>query len=155
MNAKITTLENRVQKRLDGMLDRAKSMKAFLNTKVYTIYKLKQVQRWQTEGSSEGSGWHALSSGYAEYKRRRYAKYPYGGSRMLIATGRLFKAVVGPSQDHRKVVTNTMLSIGIATGGKFYYPIYVNDVRPFDVWSDRTLKEIKKVVVDYQKAAGI
>ena len=159
MKFDIKKIDDKVTARLDKMLDRSKTMRSFLNTQVYSTYKKKQINRWQTEGASEGSQWYALDPAYKKYKAEKYAKYPYSGTKMLIATGKLFQAVVGEggegAQFHRKVVTDTMLSIFIVKGSDFEYPQFVDDQRPFTIWSDATIHEIKKMVSDYQNAAGI
>jgi len=100
--------------KLETMLDRGRAMQSFLDRNIYRIYQNAQRDRWMTENSSQsgnGQKWEPLDSAYATRKRRIYASYEGGGTKMLVATGKLYKAVVGPGQGQRKIVTNSKLYI--------------------------------------------
>lgn len=112
------------QKKLSDMRTRSTTgLRAYLNTVVYRQIQNAQMQRWITEGSSEGSPWSAISSVYASYKKRRYGggvryswvggrgpnrpwtesgnwpNYPGSGTKLLIATGNLVSSVIGPVKE--------------------------------------------------------
>lgn len=126
MAARLKIVQDGITPRLQAMINRAKSVQSFLNSTIYTMYQNLQLQRWMTEGSSEGNGWPALNSTYAQYKLRRYgggAKFkwiggmgegrpwepdgswpssPGGGTKMMIGTTRLVSAVVGPNDSYNE-----------------------------------------------------
>jgi hypothetical protein len=82
----LRVVSDQITPRLQAMIDRSKSVQAFLNSVIYTMYQNFQMQRWMTEGSSEGESWPALNSTYAKYKLRRYgggAKFKWIGGRGL------------------------------------------------------------------------
>lgn len=106
-------------------------------------YKNKQKRRWITENDSEGHRWKELSTPWVEHKIRMRKKNPDafpGGKKKLVYTGTLFKAVT--LQD---------LTFGrhLATRRQFYvattlpYAKYVNEARPFSIWSEATVKEFR------------
>jgi hypothetical protein len=57
---------------------------------------------------------------------------------MMIATKRLFDAVVGPSSEHRKTTTAKSIEIGWATP----YAEEVDSVRNFSEFGQKTMDEI-------------
>jgi hypothetical protein len=57
---------------------------------------------------------------------------------MLIATGRLMKSVIGPGEDHKKIVTDKSFEVAWSTP----YAVYVSDVRPFNSFGEKTMTEI-------------
>lgn len=128
-----------VENNLQGMLDRSKRMQAYLNRVVYKQYQNAQRQRWITEGASElGSKWKDLDPKYKERKKKIFATYDGRGTKMLIATGRLYKSVIGPGADHAKVVTDKRLEVLWTTP----YSVYVDEERDFTTFSDKTMEEI-------------
>lgn len=130
---------DKINSRLDGIVSRGKSLRSYLNRVVYKQYQQAQIRRWNTENKSEGAQWKPLNSDYAAYKRKKYASYPYSGSRLLVATGTLLKSVVGlDPKYHRKIVTNT----GITIMTTLEYAPYVAKTRPFMKWSRQTKREI-------------
>lgn len=137
-----TSLQMKVDKinnRLDAIVGRCKSMRSYLNRVVYHQYQQAQIRRWNTENISEGQNWKPLNPQYQLAKRKRYAGFPYSGSRMLVATGTLLQSVVGTApRYHRKIVTNT----GITIMTTLEYAPHVADVRPFMKWSRQTKREI-------------
>lgn len=149
--------------------------------RVYAMYQKFQVQRFQTENASEGTLWPALNADYAAYKIKRYgggpkrptekdprtqwASWPGGGRKMLIGTGTLAGAVVGPAKDNpfnangisahqaifgKNTMTITISSSGLNAEGKpFFYPQYVNEKRPFMKFSDASLEKMKKELAKF------
>lgn len=134
--------------KLETMLDRGKSMQSFLNRNIYQIYQSAQRERWMTENSSQsgnGQRWERLDPTYAKRKRRIYASYEGGGSKMLVATGKLYKAVVGPGQGQRKIVTNSKLYISTNVP----YAGNVDDARSFASWSPAFRARVMKAITDF------
>lgn len=120
-SASLTKLESGVEKRLQDLTERSKSMRSFLNGTIYALYQQVQLNRWQTEGASETGQWASLSEGYAQRKKIMYGggpkhkwiggqgenrpwevsgtwpSYPGAGTKVMIATGRLASSVIGPN----------------------------------------------------------
>lgn len=116
---KLTAKNDKITKKLEGMLTKSRSMQSFLTRVIYPMYQNMQMQRWQTEGGSEGMKWQPLSSLYAARKLIIYGggpkykwvgghgegmpwasagswpTYPGSGTKMLIGKGRLASAVIG------------------------------------------------------------
>jgi hypothetical protein len=127
-----------IEDNLNGMLDRSKRMQAYMNRVVYKQYQNAQRSRWMSEGNSEGDPWKALNPKYKERKKIIFAAYEGQGTKMLIATGRLFKSVIGPGADHKKIVTDKSIEVAWSTP----YAVYVDEVRPFTEFGDKTMGEI-------------
>lgn len=142
MSAGIKHVEKGILNRLDGMLDRQKSLRSFLDRNVYRIYQNVQRQRWMEEGASEGAHWERLNPAYAKRKLTLYKEYEGGGSKMLIATGKLYKSVIGPGEGFRKVVTDRSLTI--ATTIK--YAPFVDEARSFTTYSQSTRARFRKAI---------
>ena len=139
MKAKVEILQNQFLNRLDEMVKRAKTARAYLNRVVYAQYRDAQIERWNSENQSEGERWKELNPLYFVQKRRRYAAYPYSGFKTLVATGTLLKAVVGSEgRYHRKIVDDFSLEIRVTLP----YAPFVNRVRPFMIFGRRTRKVI-------------
>lgn len=131
--------------KIDAMLDRGQSMRSFLNTNIYRIYQNAQRDRWMTVNNSQGKEWKELDELYAERKRRVYATYEGGGTKILVATGRLFKAVIGTGRGHKKIVTNK--SLYIATSVE--YAGFVDEVRTFTTWGSPFRQKVMKAITDF------
>lgn len=168
MSTGFTTIQNGIQENLDAMLKRSKSLRGYLNRVVYRQYQDAQLQRWMTEGASEGAKWKALSPSYAKYKTIRYgggprrrggnwASYPGAGTKTLIATGTLVSGVIGPmqgsssfglrlgSENHRKVVTERSIEIHTTVS----YAEKVNEIRQFVGLGRATSQKIAQGVMRY------
>ena len=150
MSASLKTTQRGIQKKLDDMITRAETLTAFVNRVVYPIYQRYQRRRWMDENSRQTGQWQALNSAYAERKKRMYGgmekrgggtwpSYPGQGTKMLIATGRLSKSVMGDdASEHRKIVTNKSLRIFTTVP----YATYVNDVRDFSTYGKSFYREV-------------
>ena len=158
-------------KHFDNLISRANAARTVLSVNVYKIYQNAQRKRWMTEGASEGKKWKALSPAYIERKKIMYGggqkhkwiggrgkgrpwtkagkwpSYPGKGTKMLIATNRLYESVVGPHADHRKMVTEKRLIVGT----RVKYAHDVNKVRPFNHWSKDTLDKMRLAVSKHMK----
>lgn len=158
---------------MKAMLDRSKSPKAGF-ARIYKVYQRLQTKRFMTENSSEGEKWGALNSDYKKYKEKRYGggpkrdggtwkSWPGGGRKMLIGTGTLAGAVIGPGSPfdssgisaHRALFTSSQMTISVETSGMnaegkpFDYAEYVNDKRPFMEFSDASIEEMKKELTQF------
>jgi hypothetical protein len=145
MKPSLTTATDGISNKLKLMIDRGKSMQTFLNRNIYKMYQNAQRERWMSKNESEGSRWLKLDSRYAKYKREKYAAYEGAGTKILIATGALFHAAIGPAQGQRKIVTNSKLYISTAIP----YAGYVNEARNFTKWGSKTMRDINKAIKDF------
>jgi hypothetical protein len=131
------------KKKLEAMKVRAgPGMRAYLNTTVYRQIQNIQMQRWVSEGGSEGQSWKPLNPRYAEWKTKKYADSPGSGKKMLIATGQLASGVIGPVdggdalglrgpyRSHLKVVSEKEIFVGV-NGSLVQYAYDVNQERNF------------------------
>ncbi len=102
--------------------------------------------RWASENATEGGSWRALNASYAIQKLKRYANFPGGGRKMLIATGRLVDSVTGDNkQDHYKLVAGNRLE----TGTRVDYAKYVAEDRPFTAFGQTTVKDLTDSLNSY------
>lgn len=150
--------------------------------RAYPVYQQLQLERFQTENASEGDAWPALNDRYRLYKLRRYAggtrrasktrgagswqSWPGAGTKMMIGTGWLAGAVIGPSQGnpfsgtdrHRAIFTDRRMEISVVQSGKngegqeFNYPQYAAETRPFMTFGqnsmDRMAHEVSRFIIE-------
>lgn len=144
--ASIKSLNNNIRKHLDEMMEKATHLRGFMERVVYPSYLKAQMKRWMTEGRSDGHGdlppWQPLSARYKAWKLKRWASAPGGGTKMMIASGRLFQAAMNQGPGHRKIVTDRSLIVGIDPG-VVPYAKYVNAERPFFIFSDEMMDGLK------------
>lgn len=118
---------------------RAKA-RSYFAREVYKIFRKAQMQRWKTEGKSEGKKWKKLNKKYARYKRIKYASYKGHGRRMLIGTYTLFPSIVGQDKSHHyRIYTRT----GLIIGTDLEYAKYVDEARNITSWSKSTKEKFK------------
>lgn len=126
------------------MINSATDIRAYFNTVVLEQYKNAQRERWMTENASEGSRWKDLNTDYAASKLTRFAGFPGGGRKMLIATGKLFENVFSP----RKVVKPRTMELFVSTSD-VPYARYVDEERPFMRFGRTTRSEILDGIRNY------
>lgn len=144
--AKITLTNDGITRQLQGYINRANALEGYLNRVVVEQYRNIQRSRWMTENASEGDRWEALNPSYAARKRKAYARYEGSGTKMLIATGKLFKAVIGPGAGFRKITTPRSLTISVSGVD---YAEYVDEARTFTTYSDKSVREIREGVARF------
>ena len=150
--------ENAIRNRLNNKLvNLGPALQGYLNTVVYDQYRRAQIERWKTGGSgasdtvtSEGDKWPALNKNYLKYKRKAFASMDYSGNQILVATGRLLKSVIGPSEQ-KKIVTPKSLYITTSVP----YAKDVNDVRPFNTFGKDTRKQISDGIKKFVRENAI
>jgi hypothetical protein len=145
-------VNNKALTRLNEMIENGMNPASFLNRVVYPEYQRAQQKRWMSEGESQGSRWHPLNEEYRWLKEYTMADMPGGGTKMMIATGRLIESVTGLSvganpsgiKDHRKAVSINTLVVGTSVEYAEYAAI-----RPFMNFSPAWRKIIKQKYSDY------
>lgn len=123
-------------------------MQGFLNRDVVEAYRNIQRKRWVTENASEGGEskrWAALNPAYAKRKLTQFAGYEGAGKKMLIATGKLYKSVIGPGAGFRKVATNKTLTISTSVE----YAQHVDEARSFTTYSKASILGLRKMIRDF------
>lgn len=137
----IKILTNGIEKKLDAMVKRSNQMDSYLNRNVYQTYQNTQRQRWMTENASFPSGtWNRLNPTYQIRKKKQFAQYDGGGQKMLIATGALYKDVIGGGDNHKKIVDHRRITISTTNA----YAVYVDKERDFTRFPRTFFDEIKK-----------
>lgn len=135
--------ERSLDKKFATLLKPDNLFAGWANREFQKLYGENQKARWMSEGASEGRSWKPLNQRYALRKRIDYADEPGRGTKMLIATGRLFAGVMPPEQrgafrgnaeEFRKVVEKK--SVRIAT--TVPYAKFVSEEREFSVFSSKT-----------------
>jgi hypothetical protein len=139
-----------VTEALEKMVKRANLTEGYLNRVVYRQYQNAQRNRWRNINEGEDFGgekpWAELNPIYENLKYRKFLDNPFGhGEKMLIATGRLFFGVVGPGEDHQKIVTNKRIEISTTVP----YAKYVDEARTFTEFSPIFWSKIYKGLRDY------
>lgn len=159
--------ENAITARLNSYILKAKDARALLNGPILSVYQNAQIQRFQTENASETGQWEPLSTkplfyywgtdpdlkgyfagGYAEWKKRKYAGYPGGGEKIMIATGALSEAAIGRGAGFRKVVTTRSLMVSV-DDETIPYAKYAAMHRPFMNFGGNTINQMKDMIKDF------
>lgn len=190
-SASIGVIRDNITEKLQSLVSNGSSMRSFLLRSIYPMYQQFQLDRFQSENSTEGFSWPSLSSRYAARKRIMFGggpkfefiggrgagrpwipkgtwpSFPGGGSKMMIATGRLASAAIGPNpiwsggeSFHRMIVTDTSLSVRIDGSrqaskkdpGSEYFK-YAAEKRPFMKFSQAHISQMKDAVKAYVKGS--
>lgn len=168
MDIKITS--DGIRKRLDQLLEKANFVDGFLDRVVYPEYQNYQRQRWMDENSNQTGKWDKLSAAYSARKQIMYGggpkhewvggypmpwrvsgtwpSYEGAGTKMLIATGRLFHSVIGDGPDHFKQVSGGKIRIGTTVE----YAPYVDDVRNYSKYDQEFISNLRKRLMDYVRS---
>lgn len=162
MSTGIEEVSDDFQEKMKSLMSRASSFQG-ASARIYALYQLFQTQRFETENSSEGNQWDDLTEKYQKQKLKRFASYPGNGSKMMIATGTLAGAAIGPGAPfasegisaHRALFTKNSMQISIDTSGvnaagkKFVYAKYANEKRPFMSFSADHIEQMKETLMKY------
>lgn len=142
----LTISQNGIEKTLSGMLSRSGLVRGWLNRVGYPMVIQAQRMRWASEGATEGDSWKPLNPSYAIQKLKRFKDFPGGGTKMLIATGRLVDSVTGDNTaEHYKLVTDESLEVGT----RVPYAKYVDEERDFHTLSVETEDNIRSSLKAY------
>lgn len=138
-------IHDNVTTHLKSMVNKANSIQSYFARVAYPTYQQAQITRWQTENASETGTWKRLDPVYAIRKRKIYAGYEYGGTKMLVGTGKLFKSVVGPGSGHAARFTNDAMEIRTTVD----YAPYVAEDREFMRFSKATITQWEEDLKDF------
>lgn len=147
-------IQDGISRSLRSMETRSKTVQGYLNRVVYPLYQNAQRLRWQSENGTQGTKWlpyertfasSGAAAAYRRHKLKKFAAAPGGGRKLMIASGRTFQSVIGPSIDHRKLVTARSIKIATVVP----YARYANDARPFDEFNEEFKVRIRKGIAKY------
>lgn len=159
----MTEITNDMKVTLQKMTDRSNQAAAFARV-VYPIYQQLQLDRFTSEGASEGFAWAKLSPMYSERKLKTFKSYPGSGRKLLIATSTLAGAIIGKgdhpffgTDKHRAMFKSQSMEISVENSGTneagkpFNYASHVNQDRPFMKFSDASIQKMKDALTDFIK----
>lgn len=136
MDAKIEQTSNKILFRLQGMVQRGRSVSAYLNRSFYQQFLNAQQQRFQTQNASQQGEWKALDP---LYLKRRIRKWPASGDAILVRTQALAKGSQGLDSSYfYKTVSDDQFIFGINRGA-IPYSQYPGAIRPFMSFTQATL----------------
>lgn len=156
----LTEVKNDFTIKMDKMMSQAGSIPAAM-ARIYPMYQRLQTERFMTANSSEGATWAPLSEKYSARKPRMFANYPGSGSKLMIATGTLAGAAIGPgapfagTDRHRFIATSTGMTIAIeesgdnAAGKPFNYAADAAAIRPVMEFSAASIDEMKQELMKF------
>lgn len=146
--ASILSISKGIEDQLNKMVQNANLVPGYLDRVVYKQYQVAQRKRWETENDdvfSEGGAWRALDPVYEKYKRKKFSQYRGGGTKLLIATGRLFEGVIGPGSDHGRIVQENEIIVTTTVP----YAKYVDEERTFSKFSPAFYSDLYSGLKDY------
>jgi hypothetical protein len=145
---------------LDKMVRAGDFFAAWANRNLQKLYANAVRTRWISEGASETGKWSAIrSTSYKAWKQKRFADYPGGGEKLLIASSRLLAGMLPPEErgdaiahgeEFRKMIFGKRVTFSTSVP----YAEEVDAERDISKWSDKTIKLFTSDYVKYL-AAGI
>lgn len=151
MSENLQSIQTGVTMNLQAKIARGKSLRGWIDRVAYPQYQNLQRERWMTEGASQGTSWPSLNPKYEKYKARKFASFPGGGTKMMIATSRLFNSVIGDDlENHRKIATDTSLEVFSTLD----YAQYPNVRRNFTDFSQATMEDLANQAAQYIMGGG-
>lgn len=143
----IMKIEDNVTEKMMNMINKGRDGRAFMMRKVLPKYRNAQRDRFRTQNDSQGEPWDDLNDDYARRKLVKYADFPGGGRKMLIATNRLMKAVTGTGSagDAYYLATNTSFLFSVSVP----YAHHVDLVRPLMEFKKEFVDDLKKEYVKW------
>lgn len=149
--------------KLKALIARGDNTRAALAS-VYPVYQELQIERFKTENASEGGRWDSLEPSYQKQKLRRFRSYPGSGNKIMVGTGMLAGAAIGPTDanpypvgidKHRAIFTNKSMTVYVAQSGKnpegrpFTYASFANEKRTFTKFSRRSTDRMREAIRSY------
>lgn len=144
-----TQTKNGIEASLQATINRLKKVSAYADRVIWPKYQKEQIQRWQSENSSQGETWEPLSPVYKKQKKKRFAAYPGAGNALMIATGRLAQGAQGQNPAYfNKLITDKQFVVAVNTGA-LPYAKYPGVKRPFMVFNQDTVNSWTKGLASY------
>lgn len=151
--ANINIVKSGIQGKLDAMIARGKNPEAYINRVIVPKYQNAQRQRWASENNTDeadGGMWARLNPTYAARKLKIYKDQAGGGTKMMIGTGMLYRAVTGEDTNYfRKIISRGKIVFALAIGSDNEYFKYADETRTYSKWSRSFMKEIRHGLAVY------
>lgn len=148
VTAKLTLIEQteaKALKNLRSIVKQGKNSRTFLQMKAYPIYIKAQMKRWMSENTSQGSQWKALDPRYAARKKKDWWGWEGNGTKMMIASGRLYKSVIGAGAGHYKMITDKEMIVGTDVE----YAKYAGAIRPIVEFNKAFIAKLKADWIEF------
>jgi hypothetical protein len=137
--ANLRRTKSGIEDALKATLNRLSKASAYADRVIWPQYQKAQIERWQTENSSQGETWEPLTPQYKKQKRKRFAAYPGAGNALMVATGRLAQGAQGQNPAYfNKLITDKQFVVAVNTGA-LPYAKYPGVKRPFMVFNQETI----------------
>lgn len=166
MNAKFKQVQNGFKKWKARVGEPRAKIRGFFVRELYPFYQEKQMQRWETEGKSEGGDYAFPASSPYWAKKKRELKQKYGdkfpgGDKRLTFTGNLASSVIGnlPSAQfgvlgrtyHRRSITDRKLTVAttIPYGAKVVEYMRGKGRKSFMDFGDKTRNEMRNKIANF------
>lgn len=144
--AGLKKVEDTVTARLNKIIERGRDSRAFMVRVVRPTYQNAQRKRFMTENQSAGAQWAPLNPKYAKYKLTKFKDFPGGGTKINIATGKMFNTLVlQESGSYSEIATEFSYILAFDSP----YMKYVDEVRPIMQFRDEFYKDLKKQLVTW------
>ena len=151
--AGIKNVKHVIQGKLDGMLSRARDPAPYIKRKIFPKYQNVQRARWDSENNTsevDGGLWARLNPSYAARKLKIYKDEYMGGTKMMVATGTLYKAVIGENTDFfRMIISNNRLIFALEIDKNHEYFKYTDASRTYTKFSRSFWEDIKHGLAVY------
>lgn len=120
----------------------------------------------------DGGRWESMDAKYADYKRKKYAAYPGGGTKINVRTSNLLESLLlsdnfypspepsrirGGKQSRGEAMAGSLALVN-ATSIHIYtmvpYASYVDENRTFSKWSQHFWDRTNRGIMDYLAGKG-
>jgi hypothetical protein len=135
----VSKVKDGITLNLEAIVTRGRSPGSYAQRVILPLFKQAQLDRWESENSSQGEQWVPLNPHYAKRKRLKFASYPGAGSKLMIATDTLRQAATGGT-GFLKLITDDYIILGVDTGA-VPYAAYPAATRPIMKFSDEQEQE--------------
>ncbi|HCW05857.1 MAG TPA: hypothetical protein DGG95_00635 [Cytophagales bacterium] len=139
--SRLKKIEDKITEKLNEMLKATEYFEQYVVKRFQPMFQVVQQKRWQTENASEGSQWEPLNQWYALWKKEAYFDQFGHGEKMMIATGKLYKALTldDDSRDWSRIINKTTVVYNF----DIEYAKSAGEIRPILEFSKRTIERFK------------
>lgn len=171
----LSVVQNQVFDRLKSMVENPNFFSGWAERFAVPIYAQAQMDRWITEGGSQGDTWADLSSPYSQRKLRMfgggvrlsgankgesYPSYFGSGTKKLIASSRMLASVLPPAfrsgpdathgEEYRQLTTDKSISFSTTVP----YAVFADEQRSFSTWSSEFKQDLARNFARYLTSGG-
>lgn len=148
----ITKVQDTVTDKLNNMMKTTSFFEQWVIKRFQPMFQKIQQKRWQSEGSSEGKQWDPINPRYAEWKKEKYKDSFGHGEQLLIATGKLYKALTLADDGawERILLSNT-----IVLNFDVDYAAQVGEFRPILEFREDTIRKFRDDFKEWVRQAWL